>query len=422
LLVCISVSEQLGKIDFACEILSNLGPTLLVAEVEGQRIKGVTLLARVCDYTAAAGVLSQKLESCLDDWDRIINDLCQLPENKLLGAIHENALPIFHVCKLLQSSDYETDSLIPVILRNAVPHLGNNFELEDELENAVHEYFNRLGSSVEVSFQVLPRVDELRLIENLARRAWDLPALQEAFNGSNTISGYIRRGIIVPGLKSGFHGTCIALKTKNFMIVAADGKLTSKTSYDALKLKAEKIRVFGNLCVAVIGDWISSAKTISSLSTCWRFLKDENKKRPSISKFAEFTRGKLFSRTRNTEIIFAGFDQLKVGKPAVPCISYARGFQNVDVEEPFFCGGTGYHYAAMVLSKGGVHPDMTLDAAIALVEKALVYASMGDGCTGGWSSIYVIENDTPIRRMPREDICSTLWNRHREWLECMNAS
>ncbi|KAI3855398.1 hypothetical protein MKX03_025356 [Papaver bracteatum] len=281
---------------------------------------------------------------------------------------------------------------------------------------------SQFGSSVEVSFQVFPRVDELRLIENLARRAWDLPALQEAFNGLNTISGYIRRGIIVPGLKSGFHGTFIALKTKNFMIIAADGKLTSKTSYDALKLKAEKIRVFGNMCVAVIGDWISSAKMISSLSTCWRFLKDENKKRPSISKFTEFTRGKLFSRTRNTEIIFAGFDHLKVGKPAVPCISYARGFQNVDVEEPFFCCGTGYCYAAMVLSKGGVHSDMTLDAAIALVEKALVYASIGDGCTGGWASVYVIKNDTPIRRMPREEICSTLWNRHHEWLECMKAA
>ncbi|KAI3896678.1 hypothetical protein MKW92_020837, partial [Papaver armeniacum] len=78
-LVCIFVKEVEAKNNFAHEILSKLGLTLLVAELGEQRVKGVRLLARVSNYTAAAEVLKRKFESCsLDDWDRVVNNLCQL--------------------------------------------------------------------------------------------------------------------------------------------------------------------------------------------------------------------------------------------------------------------------------------------------------------------------------------------------------
>ncbi|KAI3855851.1 hypothetical protein MKX03_004751, partial [Papaver bracteatum] len=420
LLVCFSVTEQQAEDNFLHEILSKLGLTLLVAEVGGQCIKGARLVAHVCDYTAAAKVVSQKLESCLDDWDGIVNNLCQLLEN-VLAAENQIAPPIFHVCKLSQLSEYEAGSLIPV----ADLRMGRKRCVDrsnSELEKAVHEYFGRLGSNMGMSFQVLPKVDELRLIKNLLKQYPSTVALQEKLSGLLTINGKTSHGKIDPGLKARYHGTSIEVKTNEFVIVAADGKFTSRTSYAPLKLKADKVRNFGNMCVAVSGDWANSAKMVSTLSTCMRVLKEENKSRPTISKFADFTMRKLSSRVRDTEIIFGAFDPLKDDKTAVPCISYANELRSVDIEDLFFCAGTGSSYAEMILSKGNVHIDMELDEAITLVEQALVYASMHDDCTGGWASIHVIKDGGKvIEIMPREDIGSTLWNRHHASLERMEA-
>ncbi|KAI3962753.1 hypothetical protein MKW98_029912, partial [Papaver atlanticum] len=409
LLVCISVKEVEAKNNFAYEILSKLGLTLLVAELGEQRVKGVRLLARVSNYTAAAEVLKRKFESCsLDDWDRVVNNLCQLLGKDIKLCVKK--VKINQTGKVLLSG-----SQIPKDLREAdLSHMPTGSrcvdEIEFELDNAIHEYFNRLGSGMEVSFQVLPKVDEIQLVNKLREKnvSWG-PVLQKAFSGSHTIGKNITScGRINPALKTAFHGTSICIKTNKYIIVAADGKLTSRTSYNALKLKADKVTDFGNMCAALSGNWINSAKMISTLGTCMRFLKDENKSRPTISKFADFIREKLFSRMKDTEIMLAGFDKPSDGGPAVPRISYATGVQNFDIGESFFCCGTGSSYANMVLSNEKVCETMELDLAIASVEKALVY------------TIHVIENGEngiTIKKLPRESIHSTLWNRYCSWLE-----
>ncbi|MCL7044491.1 hypothetical protein MKW94_025278, partial [Papaver nudicaule] len=74
------------------------------------------------------------------------------------------------------------------------------------------------------------------------------------------------------------------------------------------------------------------------------------------------------------------------GGGVVPCILFANGHSIIDVNESFFCLGTGVSHAEKILSEGKVYDGMSLEDAIDLVERALLYASVCDGFTGGYAS------------------------------------
>ncbi|XP_026459888.1 uncharacterized protein LOC113360611 [Papaver somniferum] len=171
LLVYISVTEQQAKCDIAHEILFNLGSTLVVAEVCRRRLKGGRLLSHLCDYGAAAEVLGQKFESCKvlnggspGDWESIINNLGQLLEDdsKWCAATNDNQihLPMFFVCELSQftSEMSRIGRSSPVYNKeyNSLPYQRKKYKLEE----AVPEYFNRLGSNGGMSLRVLTNAEE----------------------------------------------------------------------------------------------------------------------------------------------------------------------------------------------------------------------------------------------------------------------
>nr|CAD1839857.1 unnamed protein product [Ananas comosus var. bracteatus] len=81
LAIYISILEQQSKYEAALEVLSgNLG-SLIGREEDKLRMQG-RLLARACNYAAAAEIFQKVLESCPDDWDSFLNYLgCLLEDN-----------------------------------------------------------------------------------------------------------------------------------------------------------------------------------------------------------------------------------------------------------------------------------------------------------------------------------------------------
>jgi N-terminal acetyltransferase B complex non-catalytic subunit len=81
LLVYISILEQQAKYGDAVQILSGKLGSLLVIDVDRLRIQG-RLLARACDYAAAAEIFEKVLESCLDDCE------CFLPKFSFMSSYY----------------------------------------------------------------------------------------------------------------------------------------------------------------------------------------------------------------------------------------------------------------------------------------------------------------------------------------------
>ncbi|KAI3944433.1 hypothetical protein MKW98_006594 [Papaver atlanticum] len=397
--VYISVAQQQGKYDHAREILSMLGTTLLICEVERLHMKGGILLACLCDYAAAMEILRQKSETCPEDWECFLSELGQLLEDsQWCGATTDNEIhpPIVLACKLSQLSNEEFGTNLSEALNLKLASLpmevhgclhGKEY---DQL--AADEYFSRLGADTKVTLQVSREFEELQLINNLWTRFINSspPAI-----GLDEVSEY--------------HGTSIALKTNSFILVAADGKLTIDNYSKGLNLKADKVHCLDDMGVAICGSWKTLRNTVGMLKRHFRSVKNE-RSRPMVSELADFLKEELSSCQGKSGIILGAFDQLEEGR--VPCISFADDHTKIDVTQPFFCSGTGERFASQILSEGNVHMNMSLDEAICLVERAFVYVSLHDSCTSGWANIYVIEVDKPIRAMTRERISTTLWRRH----------
>ncbi|ONK62699.1 uncharacterized protein A4U43_C07F7040 [Asparagus officinalis] len=81
LVIYISVLEQQAKYRDALEVLSGDLGSLIGIEADKLRIQG-RLLARACDYAAAADIFQKVLQSCPDDWDTFLHYLgCLLEED-----------------------------------------------------------------------------------------------------------------------------------------------------------------------------------------------------------------------------------------------------------------------------------------------------------------------------------------------------
>lgn len=87
-----------------------------------------------------------------------------------------------------------------------------------------------------------------------------------------------------------------------------------------------------------------------------------------------------------------------------------------DAGEGFYCYGSGMDYAAEVLSSISDIGKLTLEEAIAWVERALVYAALMDHFSGGISCIHAmgINGYTETRT---EGILTTLRKRHKSYFK-----
>ncbi|KAI3852536.1 hypothetical protein MKW98_028615 [Papaver atlanticum] len=423
LLVYISVAQQQGKYDHAREILSMLGTTLLICEVDRLHMKGDMLLARSCDYADAMEILRQKSETCPEDWECFLSELGRLLEedSQWCGAATDNQIhpPIVLACKLSQLSDEEFGTKLSEALNLKLANLPMEVDgcLDGKdynwLDKAADEYFSRLGDDSKVTLQVSRKFEILQLINNLRGQDSLTPALQVEVQ--KFLAGVDERSGFILDEVSEYHGTSIALKTNRLIIVAADGKLTTRNNSKGLNLKADKVHGLDDMCVGICGSWKTLSNTVGVLKRRFRYVKNERAKRPTVSELADFSKEELSSCQGKSRIILGAFDQLEEGL-YVPCISVADERKRIDVTQLFFCSGTGERFASRILSKGNVHMDMSLDEAICLVERALLYASLHDSCTGGWANIYVIEVGKPVRAITRERICTTLWRRHHSSL------
>ncbi|MCL7021546.1 hypothetical protein MKW94_003354 [Papaver nudicaule] len=425
-LVCISVTEQQAKYDFAREVLSKLRLTLAAVEVGSLCIVGERLVSHVCDYAAAAEVFREKLDSCPDDWECNLNELVSSLEDpsKWCGGPVDNQVytPIFLAFKLSQFSENESgsqflNSLPRADLENGITRCLLERKEDKALEEIMYDYFSRVGSKAEVFFQVLSRDAEYQLIVNLLRQ--DLDVLKEELSNMLTISRMPDpNGNFSTHEKSRLRGTQICLKTSNFIILAADGKLATAFSSKALTLMCDKLRHFDDLGIAVCGKWKNMTRIDHGLMESMRVLKNRGQVTRIGRDFSKIISEQSFYYPGDADFLIGAFDELKDGQPPVPCISSVSGVITHAVHRKYNCAGTGSNYAKAILERN-LHEDTGLAEAIELVEKALVYASMWDSCTGGWASIIVIERGQAARYLAREDITTTLYARHRFFLESM---
>ncbi|MCL7043012.1 hypothetical protein MKW94_007456 [Papaver nudicaule] len=221
LVVYISVLEQQGKYDEAREILLKYGPTLLVIEVDRLRIEG-RLLARACDYAAAADVFTKILNLCNDDWECFLDYLGCLLEDDCrwvcLDTSGQQTLPQrFVPCKLNHLSDEKFDSRIAEASEfvNSLPAVTDSvnmrgpywakieierrkrlFGKDNRMKEAIYEYFDRFSHlhsfifDIEMFLQVFPEEEMLALYNTLVRR--ELPTQEEdakTFSRMVTVSG-----------------------------------------------------------------------------------------------------------------------------------------------------------------------------------------------------------------------------------------
>ncbi|KAI3952555.1 hypothetical protein MKW92_049490 [Papaver armeniacum] len=374
-LVYMSITEQQAMYGPAHEILSKLGLTLLVVKFDKQHLAGGRLLAHFCDYAAAVEVFQKILESCSpSDLECLLNYfVCSLEDDsKWCGGAIDNKIqpPIYLACKIPQLSNENCGleickALKVSTLKNARNRCLPGGKDNDALEVAIYEYFNRK-----------------LLCGRRIQSSWD----------NNR------------------------LKTNKFIVLAGDGKLTSAYSDNALLSVSDKIRRFDDLCIAISGVWKNVSKTDSILRKNMRYLNKNGEGRPTVREFAEYVvEARILDRA--TEVIICAFDELEDGQPPVPCVSCADRFMCWDEKESFYCSGSCRNYANHILSEGNIRADMGLAEAVALVEKALVYAAMFDNCTDGLANITVIDNCKNVRVIAREYISTTLWERHHHFFE-----
>ncbi|MCL7025427.1 hypothetical protein MKW94_013405 [Papaver nudicaule] len=425
-LVCVSVTEQQAKYGLAHEIVSKLRLTLAVLEVGSLRVVGERFLSHLCDYAAAAEVLREKLDSCPADWEYYLNELvCSLEDpNKWSGGMVDNQVytPVFQASKLLDESVSQLlDDLPRADLETARSRCLLDRKEDEALEEIVCDYFSRIANKAEIFFQVLTRDAEYQLIVYLLCENCSPDVLKENLSKLLTISRMPDpSGNFSTQGKSRCRGTQICLRTSNFIIQAADGKQTTTWSSKALTVLCDKLRNFDDLGVAVCGNWKDMTRINRQLIEGMRVLKEKGQGRPTVRHFAKYISEQPFHEAGDTCFLIGAFDELEDGQPPVPCISYVSGAINYDVDSHVYCAGTGGDYAKAILRKYW-YTSIGLAEAIELVEKALVYASMMDSCTGGWSSITVIEAGQAARVIAREDICTTLFARHRSFLESRRA-
>ncbi|KAI3908790.1 hypothetical protein MKW98_029340, partial [Papaver atlanticum] len=393
-LVYISVTEQQAKNDLAREILSKLLLTLAAVEVGSLCIVGEGLLSHVCDYAAAAEVFRQKLDSCSpDDGECYLNELVSSLEDpsKWCGGMVDNQVypPSFLACKLSQLSENESGSQLLKALPQEDLETGRSRCLldrkeDDALEEIVYDYFSWIGNNVEVFFQVLTRDAEYKLITDLLCLNCSPNVLKEELSRILTISRI------------------------NFIILAADGKLTTTYSSKALTLMCDKLKHYDDLGIAVSANWKNMTKIDRNLRQRMRCLKIKGQgRRPTVRQFAELISKESFSLASDNLFILGAFDELEDGQPPVPCISYVSGSETYDVHGQYYCTETGSVYVNSLLERY-LHEDTGLGEAIELVEKALV-------------AIIVIERGQTARVLAREDISTTLFTRHRSFLESWRA-
>ncbi|XP_010257019.1 PREDICTED: phagocyte signaling-impaired protein isoform X2 [Nelumbo nucifera] len=199
LLVYISVLEQQAKYGAANEILSGKLGSLLSIEVDRLRMQG-RLLARACDYSAAAEIFQKVLESCPDDWECFLHYLgCLLEDDSswCSGSINDIIHPPKSVdCKLFHLTDEVFDlriSQASCLVQKLQVQVGYdsirglhlaNLEIERrkhlygkgdnaKLIEALSMYFCRFGHlpnftfDVEIFLKVLNHDEKMELLEKL---------------------------------------------------------------------------------------------------------------------------------------------------------------------------------------------------------------------------------------------------------------
>ncbi|KAI3944359.1 hypothetical protein MKW98_006520 [Papaver atlanticum] len=286
-------------------------------------------------------ILRQKSETCPEDWECFLRELDRLLEDdsQWYGATTDNQIhpPIVLACKLSQLSDEEFGTKLSEALNPKLANLpmevhgsldGKEY---DWLDKAADEYLSRLGADTKVTLQVSQKFEELQLIHNLRGQDSLTPALQvevqKFLAGVDESSGFISDEVFP------CHGTSIALKTNRFIIVAADGKLTTRNNSKGLNLKAAKVHGLDDI------------NTVGVLKRHFRYVKNERAKRPTVSELADFLKEELKScHDEESGIILGAFDQLEEGL-YVPCISFVDDCNKIDVNQSFFCSGTGEYFA-----------------------------------------------------------------------------
>ncbi|CAD5162973.1 unnamed protein product [Musa acuminata subsp. malaccensis] len=202
LVMYISILEQQEKYDAALEVLSgNLG-SLIGIEEDKLRIQG-RLLARACNYAAAAEIFQRVLESCPDDWQTFLHYLACLLEEDVnwskTNSSHQSCLPCvddIKACKATHLTKDEFDSRISNALsfvqklqmdccNDCVrgPHLAQiEIERRHRLHGIEHDgkfmesllnYFYRFGhlscftSDVEMFLRLLTDDEKDQLLDNM---------------------------------------------------------------------------------------------------------------------------------------------------------------------------------------------------------------------------------------------------------------
>ncbi|MCL7051164.1 hypothetical protein MKW94_000995, partial [Papaver nudicaule] len=398
-LIYMSITELQEMYDPVREILYKLGSTLLVVKADKEHLEGGKLLAHVCDYAAAVEVFKKILESCSPgDWESLLNDIgCALDDDSkwcVGGTENKIQPPVFLACKISQLPSEKCGSKILEALKLSNLENGRNRchpdrKDNDLFEEAIYEYFTRIDHMSQRFFRILSKDEEYGLIDNLLKQdVLTTELLKEEFSKICTVSKIPKHFETLcegpEGFKSAIRGATIVLKTNKFIILAADGKLTSAYSDNALYLKSEKIRQFDDLCFAISGVWNTLSKTVGIVNKYMRHFKKNGEGRPTVRKLAGCIAKEDPMSNGACEVIICAFDELEVGQPPVACVSSFPGiFACWNNKKSFCCSGRYSGHAEYILKEGNVHTDMGLAEAICWVERALVYTAMFDSCTGG---------------------------------------
>ncbi|XP_026431429.1 N-terminal acetyltransferase B complex auxiliary subunit NAA25-like isoform X2 [Papaver somniferum] len=415
-LVYMSVMEQPEMYGPVHEILCKLGPTLIVVKADKQDFQERKLLAHLCDYVAAVEALKKiLLLRSPNDWESLIDEFNFFVE--------DDSNYMYFACKISELPKKHCGSQILEALSN----LENEKKIcrfdrkdNDVFEEAIYEYFTRVNYRIQRFFQIFSKGEVYWLVDSLLKQdVLTVELLKEKFSMICNIPKIPKHfGDFSVGFQPAVHGATIVIKTSKFFVIAADGKLTSRSSDNALFLNSEKIRQFDDLCIAISGVWKTLSKTVSVVQKCMRHLKKNGEgRRPTVRQIGEYMAKEDPMLNGYFEVIICAFDELEVGKPLVPCASFAGNFFGCDPNQSIYCSGRCDDYAESILLEGNIGPDTGLAQVICWVERALVYTAMFDSCTGGLATITVIDADKKVKVMAKEYIHTTLWEKHRHFFE-----
>ncbi|RZC87282.1 hypothetical protein C5167_029831 [Papaver somniferum] len=414
-LVYMSVMEQPEMYGPVHEILCKLGPTLIVVKADKQDFQERKLLAHLCDYVAAVEALKKiLLLRSPNDWESLIDEFNFFVE--------DDSNYMYFACKISELPKKHCGSQILEALSN----LENEKKIcrfdrkdNDVFEEAIYEVNYR----IQRFFQIFSKGEVYWLVDSLLKQdVLTVELLKEKFSMICNIPKIPKHfGDFSVGFQPAVHGATIVIKTSKFFVIAADGKLTSRSSDNALFLNSEKIRQFDDLCIAISGVWKTLSKTVSVVQKCMRHLKKNGEgRRPTVRQIGEYMAKEDPMLNGYFEVIICAFDELEVGKPLVPCASFAGNFFGCDPNQSIYCSGRCDDYAESILLEGNIGPDTGLAQVICWVERALVYTAMFDSCTGGLATITVIDADKKVKVMAKEYIHTTLWEKHRHFFENRN--